>query len=316
MEQTIKTEELITEKSQLLSLFHGGIKPRSDFKVGIELEKLGVNSSNYTAAPYSGTNGILEFLKKYKKVENWDYITENNTVLGLIRGCDTVTLEPGSQTELSSCPRDTVHDIADQVKNYNTETAILAEELDIHWIGYGIQPLSIHENIELIPKKRYDIMNEYLPTKGNMALVMMKETAGIQVSLDYESEDDAAHKLKVLLGLSPIVTAMFANSPIRGGQETGYKTYRAIGWLRTDEIRCGLISRRVFETDFSFNDYVEILLDLPMIFLEKDQNWINMKGITFREYMQHGYEGYQATVEDWNLHRSSFFPNIRLNNYL
>ncbi|EKE04241.1 MAG: hypothetical protein ACD_20C00094G0002 [uncultured bacterium] len=316
MNESTKTEELIIDESQLLSHFHMGVKPRSDFKIGIELEKLGVNPNNYTAAPYSGPNGILEFLKRYKKDKNWDYITENNKVLGLISGCDTVTLEPGSQTELSSCPRNNIHDIADQIKGYNSETAELAEELGIYWLGYGIQPLSTHENIELIPKERYNIMTEYLPAKGNMALVMMRETAGIQVSLDYGSEEDAAYKLKVLNGLSPIVTSMFANSPIRGGHDTGYKSYRSIGWLRTDEARCGLISKKIFESDFSFKDYVDVLLDLPMMFLCKDHKWVNMQGMTFRQYMQHGYENYKATMEDWNLHKSSFFPNIRLNHYL
>ena len=70
MNESIKTEELLIDESQLLSHFHMGVKPRSDFKIGIELEKLGVNPNNYTAVPYSGPNGILEFLKRYKKDKN------------------------------------------------------------------------------------------------------------------------------------------------------------------------------------------------------------------------------------------------------
>src|SRR3989339_419104 len=177
MKQTVKPEELITERSQLLSFFHEGVKSKSDFKVGLEFEKPGVNSNTMQAATYSGAKGILEFLKKYKKLENWDYIKENDTILGLVNGCNSVTLEPGSQIELSNCPQKSIHTIVDQVNDYNYITSNIADELDIYWLGYGIQPLSIHENIELIPKKRYDIMTEYLPSKGDMALVMMRETA-------------------------------------------------------------------------------------------------------------------------------------------
>ena len=110
---------------------------------------------------------------------------------------------------------------------------------------------------------------------------------------------------------------MFSNSPIRGGRDTGYKSYRAYGWLRNDQDRCGLISKKLFEGyDFTFNDYVDVILDLPMIFLNKDNNWINMDGMPFKDYLKNGYKGYRATVEDWLLHTTSFFPDVRLNNYV
>ncbi|MCK7470114.1 MAG: glutamate-cysteine ligase family protein [Desulfomicrobium escambiense] len=41
-----------------------------------------------------------------------------------------------------------------------------------------------------------------------------------------------------------------------------------------------------------------------------------MKGLTFKEYIQNGYEGHKATIEDWHLHKSSFFPDTRLNSYI
>ncbi len=45
-------------------------------------------------------------------------------------------------------------------------------------------------------------MTGYLPTKGAKALVMMKETAGLQTSIDYESEEDAINKIRVSQAIS------------------------------------------------------------------------------------------------------------------
>ncbi|MFH0702840.1 MAG: glutamate-cysteine ligase family protein [bacterium] len=312
-------EELIINKSQLLESFYNGSKSKENFRIGIEFEKLGVNSFDFKAVTYSGAKGILEFLKKYKHLEKWNYLAEDGYILGLKSNFGSITLEPGSQLEFSSSPQKTIHGIANQINRYNKITAEIAEEFDIYWLGYGIQPVSIYDDIELIPKKRYGIMNKYLPDKGNTPLVMMKESAGIQVTFDYESEEDAMNKLRVSLGISPIITAMFANSPIRNSSESGYKSFRAYSWLNTDNARCGLISKKIFDHsnyNFSFSDYVDILLDLPMIFLKKNNKWINTQHLTFREYIKNGYQDYKATIEDWNLHRSSFFPDVRLNNYL
>jgi glutamate--cysteine ligase len=312
----LKTIQLIEDKSQLLDFFYNGIKPKNEFMVGIEFEKPGIDANSLRAISYSGVSGMLEFLKNYKEIEDWDFIKENSNILGLINGCNSITLEPGSQIEISNCPGKSIHDIVDQIAMYNTSTAFLAEDFDIYWLGYGIQPLSSHEEIELIPKKRYDIMTEYLPEKGPKSLVMMRETAGIQTSIDYESEEDAINKFRILVGLSPIVTAIFANSPIRKGVESGYKSFRASAWLETDPDRCGLVSKSLFDPDFTIEDYIDILLNLPMIFLKKGDNWINMKGMSFKEYLENGYGSYKATVEDWALHRNSYFPDVRLNDYI
>jgi len=144
----------------------------------------------------------------------------------------------------------------------------------------------------------------------------MRETAGIQTTIDYESEEDAMKKLRVSLALSPIITAMFSNSPIRGGKETGYKSYRASSWLKTDNDRCGLISKKIFEDNFSFDDYAEYLLDVPMFFIERNNAIIIATHLTFREFLDKGLEGFKVTIDDWELHMSTVFPDVRLRNYI
>ena len=314
MKQVPKREELITERSQLLEFFQSGIKHENEFKVGVEYEKIGINRHNYTAVEY---DKLCQIIKTFKKTGEWEFIHEDHNIMGLQGELGSITLEPGSQTEFSMAPAKTIHDIYNSYSQYSKITAGIGEEIGVSWLGYGIQPLSTYDNIQIIPKKRYKIMTDYLPTKSPEPFIMMRESASIQISYDFSSEEDATKKLRTSLALSPIITAMFSNSPIRGGVDTGYKSYRAYGWLRNDQDRCGLISKKLFcGEEFSFNDYVDVILDLPMFFINKDENWINMNGTPFREYLKNGYKGYKATISDWLLHSTTFFPETRLNNYV
>lgn len=316
MERILDKSDYITDKAQLSEYFFKSFKNKTDFKLGVEFEKLGVNSKTLQAIGYSGKNGVQEFLKRLKQLDNYDEVLEKDYLIGLTGPNGNVTLEPGSQLEYSTHPFKRLKDIEQAFLKFNERTGEISRNLDVTWIGCGIQPFSTYKDIELLPKERYGLMWNYLPKKGNMGRVMMKETAGIQTSIDFESEEDAMRKLRIALGISPVITAMFANSPIRKGKLTGYKSYRAAGWLNTDNDRCGLISPKIMEKNFSFADYIEILLDVPMFFIKREDRLIDLTGITFRQYMKNGFKGYRAVMEDWFLHMTTFFPEIRLKHFL
>ncbi len=316
MKQGLKKERIIEDKSQLTEFFKSGCRPQEEFKIGLEFEKLAVNSYNYKAVPYSGQNGIRDFLGRYKSLTQTENILDDDNLIGLAGFSGNISLEPGSQMEISTIPCKKISELASIIQEYNFKTAIIGEELGIDWIGYGVQPVSTFESIELIPKKRYEIMTEYLPTRGNKALVMMRETAGIQVNIDYESEHDAMEKFRAFLAISPVITAMFANSPIRGGKETGYKSYRALSWLDTDNDRCGFINNKIFKGEFSFDDYAEYLLDVPMFFIERYSRIIKATHLTFRKFLDEGLDGYRANLNDWAIHISTVFPEVRLKNHI
>lgn len=304
MEQTLYRSDYITDKSELVDYFYKNCKKKTDFKTGIEYEKLGIRPDNYRAVSYSGNNSIAAFLERLRLHDNYQVTRENDNILGLTGEYGNVTLEPGCQFEFSTRPMSKLKDLEVIISDFNEQTRSIADDLGITWIGHGIQPISTFNDMEMIPKERYSIMRSYLPHKGHLSPVMMMETAGIQTTLDFESEEDAMKKLKVALAISPILTAMFANSPIRDGKLTGYKSYRAHAWLNTDNDRCGIINKRIFENDFGFEDYVETLLDVPMFFKKT--------GMTFRNYMKN----YEASMDDWFLHMTTFFPDVRMKNFL
>lgn len=319
-------DNILSDKSQLTQPFFSGVKSSDVIekkRVGIEFEKLPVLKDTYKAAPYTIVAKVLSSFKS--KQPQWtDGVFENNALLGLTSDIGTVSLEPGSQTEISLVPADKISDAAKILENYNKISSQTAQEHGVYWLGYGIQPVSTYRNINIIPKKRYEFMTKYLPSVAKKPLVMMRETSGIQSSFDYSSEEDAMKKFSFALKLSPFVSAAFANSPVRNGRLTKYKSNRAASWLDTDNDRCGLVSSKLFScdrgADFSFDDYAEILLDVPMIFIERVHNnvktAIKTEKLTFRQFMQHGFNGFTAQKEDWQTHLSLYFPDVRLKSYI
>lgn len=150
---------------------------------------------------------------------------------------------------------------------------------------------------------------------GILSDVMMRETAGVQCCIDFESEEDAVQKFKIANKLTPFMTAMFANSPIRGGVETGYKSFRALSWLNTDNDRCGFVGQ--IDDKFSFDEYLDYVLETPMIFINRDDDVVPINGkINFSEFMQNGYEGFEADIQDFVLHANLYFPEVRMRNFL
>lgn len=320
---TEKEENLITSTDDLKEIFLSGCKSCKEKNTGLEFEKLPINKKTFKAAPYAE---VAKFLLNFKTQNNanWENISENNSILGLKNIDGTITLEPGSQTELSLAPKSNINDIKKYVDVYNKKTSEIADKFGIYWLGYGIQPVSTYRYINIIPKKRYELMTKYLPTVAKKPLIMMRETAGIQSSFDYSDETDAMKKIAVALKLSPIISAVFANSPIRNGRLTKLKSNRAASWLDTDNDRCGLVSSKAFNKDlFSFDEYCQILLDVPMIFIERYENELQSKktaikieNLTFRKFLNNGYKGFRATKEDWLLHLSLYFTDVRFKNYV
>ncbi|MDB4972910.1 MAG: Glutamate--cysteine ligase, partial [Myxococcaceae bacterium] len=160
-------------------------------------------------------------------------------------------------------------------------------------------------------KLRYGVMRDYLPTRGSMGLDMMRRTSTVQSNLDFASEADAMRKLRAAVALSPIITAMFANSPLYEGALSGEQTRRGLVWLHTDPDRTGLLPF-MWKQQPSFADYVEWALDVPMFLIKREGKVVHNTGQTFRAFMREGFEGARATAEDWFTHLGTLFPEVRL----
>lgn len=301
------------EKSDILNIFYKGCKPKSEHKIGLEYERLPLKNNNYKMVDFFEDKGVCNFLRRFSDEHSWDYIVDEYNLIGLKKGHDTITLEPGCQMEFSLKPEEKIEDIKNKVTILNNMMKNLLDEFDFSLYEYGVSPVSTYKSINLLPKRRYGIMASYL--WGILSDVMMRETAGIQVCLDYDSEEDAMKKFRIANMISPFVTAMFANSPIRGGVDSGYKSFRALAWLNTDSDRCGFATK--FNKDYGFDDYVNAVMNVPMIFISKGSDNIKVNGrLKFKNYMEDGYQDNYATLDDFKLHANLYFPEVRLREFI
>jgi glutamate--cysteine ligase len=299
-------------RDDLFRPFHEAMKPRDRWRIGAEAEKFGVIAQSGAAIPYDGERGITGVFAGLEK-RGWTPVAEvdGGPILALTRDGASVTLEPGGQLELSGAPLDDVHAIAAESSAHLAELHAIADPLGIAWLGVGFHPFARQEDLPWVPKLRYAIMREYLPTRGDRAIDMMRRTATVQANFDYDSEEDAMRKMRVALRLTVIVTAMFANSPFYEGRLTGERSERAKVWLAVDPDRQGLLPA-LWKSDSSFNDYVEWALDAPMFLIKRNGKVLPNTGQTFRTFWKEGFQGERADIHDWELHLNTLFPEVRL----
>ena len=305
----------IRNKEELEEFFHSSGKPRQRWRVGTEYEKIGIERRSAKAIPYSGPRGVETILRALAEEYNWQPQEEDGHVMALARGNAQITLEPGGQIELSGEPCESIHCSQAEFTQHIRELLEVAERLDVVFLGLGIQPVSSLPEIEWLPKKRYRIMAPYMQKVGTMGHRMMKQTATVQANIDFSDEKDAMAKFRTAMGLSPLITAIFANSPISEGNLNGYKSFRGHIWTKTDKDRCGLLPF-AFSSDVSFAHYVEYALDVPMYFIVRDGSYVDLSGTPFRRFLDHGHQGHYATIEDWDLHLTTLFPEVRIKRYM
>lgn len=309
----LKLESDVLDRSTILNLYTKGYTRPYDYKVGMEFERLPVNTETYGAVDYWGCEGVCSLLSKFAGKNHWDYIVDEKNIIGLANEHDTITLEPGAQVEISTKPETTIFKLKEKIDNINSKLKSAIGEKDFCLLSYGVSPITTNKNIRIIPKRRYKIMASYL--WGILSDVMMRETAGIQCCIDFKSEEDAMRKYKLANKLSPFMTAMFANSPIRGGVDTGYKSFRALAWINTDNDRCGFAGK--ISEEFSFEDYIDCVLKTPMIFIQREGQPVEINGnITFEDFLKEGYHGLCPSLEDYELQANLCFPEVRLRNFI
>jgi glutamate--cysteine ligase len=304
-------EQKIETLEDCIDFFRSGETQEADWVVGTEHEKIGVYRDSGHRIPYEGEHGIGALLHRIAERDAWTPILEGGKVIALEKAGASITLEPGGQIELSGAPLATIRETC---REFNTHVDLLIEEskdLGVSWLALGVDPVHPADEIPVMPKKRYEIMRDYLPTRGGLAMDMMHASATVQANFDFSDEADMAHKLRTAMGCTAIVSAIFANSSVSEGALNGFASKRVAIWRDTDPDRCGLL-HFVFEEGFGYREYAEWALDVPMFMLVRDGEYIPAGGLPFRRFMQEGLGPHRARLADWDLHLTTLFPEVRL----
>ena len=307
----------IERREQLIEYIASGARPRADWRIGTEHEKFGFRLDDLRPPTWEGDRGIGALLQGLTRF-GWEPVRENDHLIALTRGLASVTLEPAGQLELSGAPLETVHETCCEVTGHLREVKTVADELGLGFLGMGFQPKWKREDMPWMPKGRYKIMQRYMPLKGGLGLDMMTRTCTVQVNLDFGDEAQMVKMFRVSLALQPIATALFADSPFTDGKPNGFLSFRSHVWTDTDPDRTGMLDF-VFEDGFSYERYVDYLLDVPMYFSYRDGKYIDLAGQSFRRFMQGKLDdlpGATPTLKDWADHMTTAFPEVRLKKYL
>lgn len=302
-----------TSIEELIGYFSAGCKPVSAWRVGLEHEKIALGVDG-TAVPFSGDGGIEGLLQRLV-VPGDEEMREGGRLLGIGRGAQKVTVEPGGQLEHAGPALASVTSCRDALLAGLSAATAAAAQRDIRLLGVGLTPFATMDELPWLPKCRYRVMREYLPTRGALGLHMMKATATVQANFDFDDEATMADKMRTAFGVTSLVTALAAASPLSEGRPNGYQSFRAAIWLDTDPDRCGLIPS-VFEDGFGFDSYVQWALDVPMFFIVRPDSYHAVPGLTFRRFMAEGWRGQPATLVDWEIHLSTLFPEVRLKRFI
>ena len=305
------------KKIDLIKWFEAGCKPKNLFRIGTEHEKFVYKLNSLKPVSYNEPSGIKNILKSLVRF-GWVEVSEGGNIIALRKDNQSITLEPGGQLELSGAPLENIHQTCSEVNEHLKQVKIIGNELNIGFLGVGARLEGKLASDLWMPKPRYKIMKDYMPLVGNLGLEMMADTCTVQANLDYSSEQDMRRKLKTSFILQPIVTALFASSPIEKMKPSKYITRRAAIWFDVDKDRCGT-PKFIFDEDLSFESWVDYALKVPMYFIKRNGQYINCAGASFEKVMLGQLEqlpNEKPTILDWEDHLSTIFTEIRLKQYI
>jgi len=308
---------LIERREDMLAIFSGGEKPRSNWRIGTEHEKFVYRLDDHHAPSYDEPGGIRDLLNGLTEF-GWKPVIENGNVIALSGADGTISLEPAGQLELSGAALENLHESCAESGRHLQQVKAVGDRLGLGFLGIGMWPDKSRMDLPIMPKGRYAIMLNYMPKVGNLGLDMMLRTCTIQTNLDYSSEADMVKKFRVGLALQPVATALFANSPFTEGEPNGYESFRSHIWEDTDPDRTGMLPF-VFDEGFGYERYLDYALDVPMYFVFRDGKYIDVAGKSFRDFLDGKLEalpGERPTIVDFTDHLSTAFPEVRLKSFL
>jgi glutamate--cysteine ligase len=275
-------------------------------RVGAETEFIPVESATGRRCPIEGDGATasLPFLRRYGARQGWsETLTPKGTPCFTLPAGGTLTFEPGGQLEYSTPPCRSPSALLALLRSVVLPLRAAAAAEGITLLTVGIDPLNPIEGAPLLLRtKRYQCMADYLARLSPAGARMMRQTAAFQVALDLD--DEPWLRWQVLNAAAPYVVAIFANSPVYAGEETGCASARAAVWRALDPGRTGLPWCAVRPVE----RYLDFALAAPAILLPTVQG----EHLPFAGWLDRAH----VTAHEWHDHLTTLFPEVRPRGHL
>jgi glutamate--cysteine ligase len=280
--------------------------PLSQRRIGAEVEFIPIDAVTGArcAIDSPGVPSTLPWLRRFGAAQGWiEGQTSKGTPCFSVPGGGNLTYEPGGQLEYSSPPCETASSLLAVLRSVLHPLRGAAADVGINLLASGIDPLnSIEQAPLLIAAERYQLMAEYFATRGPCGARMMRQTASLQLNLDFD--DEPWVRWRVLNAAAPYVIAIFANSPIYAQRPTGQQSTRAAVWRGVDSERTGL----PFDNANPVDAYRDFALNAPAMLKRGPEGEYR----SFGEWLRPD----SPSLEEWHEHLSTLFPEVRPRGHL
>ncbi|MDD7403643.1 MAG: glutamate-cysteine ligase family protein [Butyribacter sp.] len=277
---TEKTELLQKQNlNKIVQMMYEGCKSEGTMNLGVELEHFIVRKDTQTAVCYYGRNGMQDILNRLlKSYPNAKGVyergkdssgTNSSLLMGIDAGNFSVSLEPAAQLEISISPRESICEIETIYQEFREHLDFVLDACDASCVTMGYHPYQKAEELELIPKERYRVMDAYFAQIGNAGRQMMRATASTQISIDYTSCSDFRKKYQAAYVLTPVFKFLTDCTPVYEGNKNGQLLRRSCIWEEVDSDRTGIVPEAI-SGEFTFRDYAVYLWNLPLVYCPKE----------------------------------------------
>ena len=270
-------------------------------KVGLEIEAHCFDVADPTARP------------------TWDRLTDVIAAVPALPGGSAITVEPGGAVELSGPPCDGP---GAAITAMRADRQVLRDAFTEQGLGLvllGADPLRPAKRIN--PGARYRAMERFFAASGTAAagLAMMTSTASVQVNLDAGPQEGWADRVRLAHALGPTMIALAANSPLLGGQFTGWQSTRQRVWSQLDSARCGPILG--VNGDDPASDWARYALKAPVMLVHPTPE---MDAVPVTDWVPFAdwadgtvpLGGRRPTLADLEYHLTTLFPPVRPRRFL
>jgi glutamate--cysteine ligase len=284
-------------RHRLFSPAHSAM-PRA---VGVELELIPVDTQTRHVIPARAEKrSSSQVLARLAAREGWtEEAAEGDPSSWRLPGGARISFEPGGQIEISSSPHATASALIEAMTRLVRQIGDAMHAEGITLVAAGIDPCNDIASIPLqLHRERYTMMTDYFNSIGVAGVRMMRQTAALQINVERGS--DPASRWLLLNALAPLVIALFANSRLYGGADTGFASYRAHTWRTLDPSRTGI----VYDAADPAERYLRFALDAVAM---RSGNGF----VSFGQWMQNA----DLSLEDWHFHLSTLFPEVRPRSY-
>ncbi len=250
-----------------------------------------------------GGTGTVAVLRILARDRDW---WEEDTGTGLPRfrlsDGSVLSYEPGGQLEYATTAHTSLDALDRRLRDVLLLVAEEMEERGIRLLARGVDPRTPLDEARLVLSgERYPRQRAHYDRKGTAGRAMMLQSAALHLNLDLGSEP--ADAWNAANTLAPILVAVFANGPLRCGVAEAHRSQRSALWRRLDSSRTGLSSA----SDDPAREYLGFALAAESFLLGDAAS----PGRPFAEWVDEG-----ATMEDFDRHLTTLFPEVRPRGYL